>query len=78
MISSRFSSHIVFTSLAALTVALTACGGKDKAAAVVNDTPAMTVTVAVPATRPLPRMARIVAEQLTEHVLAWLARVRAA
>ncbi|MBK6596824.1 MAG: efflux RND transporter periplasmic adaptor subunit [Proteobacteria bacterium] len=55
MISSRFSSHIVFTSLAALTVALTACGGKDKAAAVVNDTPAMTVTVAVPATRPLPR-----------------------
>lgn len=39
---------------------------------------AQTVGVAISATRPLPRIARIVAERLGEHLLDYLARVRAA
>jgi DNA-binding transcriptional LysR family regulator len=38
---------------------------------------AQTVAVAISANRPLPRVARIVAERLGQHVIEYLARVRA-
>ena len=55
MYSSRCNLHITAVLVLAAATLLAACSSKDKAALVVNDTPALTVTIGMPVTRPLPR-----------------------
>lgn len=51
----RFRLHIVATLLLGCTLLLLGCGGNGAPAPVVNDTPALTVTVGTPVARPLAR-----------------------